>query len=103
MSIKITRVIYPHIVKQYETVEQLVNENGYNEFYNARRQELIDFGVNLNDSSVYLESLSEDGFEGILTMVFENQESYDAYFATVVQEENFKMPIFIEDAEEHLI
>ena len=102
MSIKISRVIYPHIVKQYESIEQLVSENGYTDFYEARRQELVDFGFDLNDQNRYHEELSEDGFEGTLTMHFDSQEHYDAYLASVSELHEHKFPIYIEETDSHL-
>ena len=35
MLIKISTVFYPHIVKEYTSVEQFYTENGYEEFYSS--------------------------------------------------------------------
>lgn len=105
MSIKRTKVFYPHIVKQYESISALVSENGYDDFYAAIRQEIADAGIDLSNEVVYKEQLSEDGFEGIVTVVFASQSDYDAYFAvaSVNTFEGLAKPIFVEEVEDHII
>jgi hypothetical protein len=74
---KHTVIFYPHIVKQYESVEQFIAENGYEDYVGAKRSEIVTFGFDPNDTSRYLESLSEDGFEGKTTVVFDSEEHYN--------------------------
>lgn len=102
MSIKRTKIFYPHIVKQYESIAQLVSENGYDDFYAAIRQEVADANIDLNDSAVYRETLSEDGFEGIVTVKFESQEAYEAYVESCELHEGRKRPIYVEESDNHL-
>ena len=105
MSIKRTKVFYPHIVKQYESISALVSENGYEDFYASIRQEVADAGIDLSNEVVYKEQLSEDGFEGIVTVVFASQADYDAYHAvaSVNAHEGMVQPIFVEEVEDHII
>ena len=100
--IKRTKVFYPHIVKQYESVDQFVSENGYADFYAAVRAEIVATGISLTDASRYAESLSDDGFEAVATVVFADQAEYDAYLASVV-ERTERSPIFEEESDAHLI
>lgn len=106
MSIKTTKIFYPHIVKEYDTVEQFVSENDYTDYYVSMRQGLVDFGMDITDSSKYVESLSEDSFEGMLTLVFSDQAEVDSYLA-IATEANVtalhRSPIFEETSDDHLI
>lgn len=104
MSIKRTKVFYPHIVKQYDSISALVTENGYDDFYAAIRQEIADAGIDLTNEAMYKEELSDDGFEGIVTVVFASQADYDAYFAVANSATHTdKQPIFVEEVEDHII
>ena len=100
--IKRTKVFYPHIVKQYDSVEQFITENGYADFYAAMRAEITAAGINLADASKYAEALSDDGFEAVATVIFDDQAHYDSYLASVA-EQTARAPIFDEVVEEHLI
>jgi hypothetical protein len=102
--IKRTKVFYPHIVKQYDSVEQFVSENGYADFAAALKAEITSVGIDVTDSSRYVEALSDDGFEAVATVVFADQAEYDTYLAGVAEEHSgIKTPIFEEESEEHLI
>jgi len=102
--IKRTKVYYPHIVKQYDSVEQFITENGYADFYSAVKAKVEAAGITLTDSTRYLESLSDDGFESVVTVVFTDQAQYDAYLADTLSDSNdMRTPIFEENVEEHLI
>jgi len=106
MSIKTTKVFYPHIVKEYDSVEQFVSENDYTAYYTAMRQGLVDFGIDINDPSKYLESLTEDSFEAVLTLVFTDQAEMDSYLeiaASRNEAESHRSPIFDEEIDTHLI
>ena len=100
---KVTKIFYPHIVKQYDSVEQFVTENSYAEFYAALRAEIESAGVNLSNASQYAEALSDDGFEAVTTVVFADQAQYDSYLAIVAEHGDKRAPIFEENIEEHLI
>ena len=96
---KHTTIFYPHIVKQYETIEQLVSENGYDDYWNAKLEELAQLGFDTADaSSVYL-GLSEDGFEGVSTVVFASQADWDSKQSITHERDysNMKKPIFEEE------
>ena len=41
MSIKRTKIYYPHIVKEYASVEEFVTENNYTEFYDNQKSTLV--------------------------------------------------------------
>ena len=102
--IKRTKVFYPHIVKQYDSVEQFVSENGYADFAAALKAEITSAGVDVTDASRYAEALSDDGFEVKATIVFADQAEYDAYLAGVAEEHpDVRAPIFEENVEDHLI
>ena len=106
MSIKTTKIFYPHIVKEYDTVEQFVSENEYTDYYTAMRQGLVDFGLDITDSSKYVESLSEDSFEAVLTVVFSDQAEVDSYLAFAIEKNEVELhrsPIFEEQSTAHLI
>ena len=106
---KHTVIFYPHIVKQYESVEQFIAENGYEEFAASRHEEIGIFGFDINDTSRYVESLSDDGFEGKTTVVFDSEEHYNHCIGLITgREVNVsKKPIFEEhflgESTEHLI
>lgn len=78
MSIKISSVFYPHTVIEYLTVEQFIEVNGYKEYY-AAANALQDRHIDRSDPAVYQEGLSDDGFEAIVTILFEDEASYQAY------------------------
>lgn len=100
MSIKISTVFYPHIVKEYTSVEQFYTENGYEEFYSSIN-EVQDRHIDRSDTTIYQESISEDGFEAIVTVSFANNADYEAYNADLQANEanvaNAKQPIYRED------
>lgn len=103
MSIKITKVFYPHIVKEYADIASLITENGYDDFY-AQGRAILSNHIAIDDESVYREATTEDGFEGVYTIVFETQEAYDAYFAeaSALYETELKHPIYDELVDTHL-
>jgi hypothetical protein len=97
MSIKFSTVFYPHIVKEYTSVEQFRTENGYNEFYTAAN-EIQARHIDITDTSVYQEAISEDGFEAICTAYFEDDAAYEAYHADMIAiTPGMKQPIYKED------
>ncbi|MDC1446368.1 hypothetical protein N8344_00185 [bacterium] len=96
MSIKFSTVFYPHIVKEYTSTEQLIAENGYEEFY-AAANEIQARYLDITDPSVYQEAISEDGFEAICTVYFEDDAVYEAYHADMsVIVTGIKQPIYRE-------
>lgn len=103
MSIKKTKIHYPHIVKEYESVAQLIEENGYSDFHAAMLAGLTQFGIDVNDETQYKESLSDDLFEAIATVVFPSEEEWNTYDQSIESDPEFKMPIFVEDSEDHII
>lgn len=97
MSIKISTVFYPHIVKEYTSVEQFYTENGYEEFYSSTN-EIQDRHIDRSDSTIYQEGISEDGFEAIVTVSFASSEEYEAYHADLQANiSDSKQPIYRED------
>lgn len=101
--IKRTKVFYPHIVKQYDTVDQFIAENGYADFYAAVRAEIEAVGIQLTDATRYSEALTEDGFEAKATIVFADEAEYNAYVAGCGTHDSLRTPIFEENVEDHLI
>lgn len=96
MSIKFSTVFYPHIVKEYTSTEQLIADNGYEEFY-AAANEIQARYLDITDPSVYQEAISEDGFEAICTVYFEDDAVYEAYHADMsVIALGIKQPIYRE-------
>ena len=108
---KHTTIFYPHIVKQYETMDQFVTENGYDDYYAAKHQELEELGFDINDSTKVFEGLSEDGFEAITTIIFESEADWNAKQPITQNRETeysgMKKPIFEEefvgDSDQHVI
>mgnify|MGYP006883110269 CR=1 FL=1 len=97
MSIKFSTVFYPHIVKEYTSIEQMVADNGYEEFY-AAAIEIQARYLDITDTSVYQEAISEDGFEGICTTYFEDDAVYAAYLADMQAiASGIKQPIYREE------
>jgi len=97
MSIKFSTVFYPHIVKEYTSIEQFRTENGYNEFYTTAH-EIQARHIDVTDTSVYQEAISEDGFEAIVTVFFESDAAYEAYNADMIAfAPDAKQPIYKED------
>ena len=106
---KHTTIFYPHIVKQYETIEQLVSENGYDDYWNAKLEELAALGFDKTDTTKVYLGLSEDGFEGVSTVVFASKTEWDSKqsFTEGKTYDSMKKPIFEEEfvgeSTEHLI
>lgn len=104
MSIKKTRIHYPHIVKEYDSVEQLISENGYTDFYNEIIAGMVAFGIDVDDETQYKEALSEDLFEAVSTVIFASEEAYAEYEANTPECNPLtKAPIFIEESEDHIL
>ena len=104
MSIKKTTIFYPHIVKEYESVEQFLSENSYGEYYNEVTAGLVSVGIDMNDETQYKESLSDDLFEVIATIVFPNEAAWEAYLAGKENENrSLRAPIFEEESEDHIL
>lgn len=97
MSIKISSVFYPHIVREYATVEEFREVNGYEEYYAAANL-IQDRHIDRSDSNVYQESISDDGFEAIVTILFEDEAACEAYHAEMESIYDFsaKMPLHID-------
>lgn len=106
---KHTVIFYPHIVKQYGSIDQFVTENGYEDYIAKKREEIGIFGFDLTDSTRYAESLSEDGFEGKTTVVFDSEAHFNECIASITGRgyEDLKKPIFEEEfvgeSNEHLM
>jgi glutaredoxin 2 len=106
---KHTIIFYPHIVKQYDSIAQFITDNGYEDYVESKRSEIVTFGFDLNDTSRYIESLSEDGFEGKTTVVFDSEEHYNLCIDLVRGNASniSRKPIFEEEflgeSTEHLI
>lgn len=97
MSIKFSTVFYPHIVKEYTSIEQIIADNGYEEFYAAANEIQLRY-IDITDPSVYQEAISEDGFEAICTTYFEDDAVYEAYNAAMaVIAPGVKQPIYREN------
>lgn len=97
MSIKFSTVFYPHIVKEYTSVEQFRTDNGYDEYYTAAN-EIQARHIDITDTTIYQEAISEDGFEAIVTVFFENDAAYEAYHADMTAiTPGMKQPIYKED------
>jgi len=104
MSIKRTKIYYPHIVKEYASVEEFVTENNYTEFYDNQKSTLVSAGIDVSDDTKYKEILSEDSFEVIVTAVFPSQEVRDEYLVTLEEvKPSLRKPIFVELTDEHII
>ena len=50
--IKETKLFYPHIVKQYDEVNQMISDNNYTSYYNMMRQVLTDAGIDIANNTV---------------------------------------------------
>jgi hypothetical protein len=104
MSIKKrTKVAYPHIVKEYNSIEQFISENEYDSYYEAVRSEISAAGIDLSNEAEYKEALSEDSFEVIATVVFPDEATWNAYVASCEQHPGLRKPIFEENIEDHII
>ena len=103
--IKETRLFYPHIVKQYDNLGQMISENNYTPYYDMIKQLLNDVGVDTSNSAQYQEALTEDKFEAVVTVVYPDNDSVIAYDTAIAsQMENFSnpQPIFEEVVTDHL-
>lgn len=95
---KHTVIFYPHIVKQYESVEQYITENGYEAFVEQKYSELENnIGINRDDSTRFALELSEDGFEVVMTIGFADENDWMTNGATIINEYDMKRPIFQEE------
>lgn len=98
--LKKTQVFYPHIVKQYESVNDFITENGYDEYYAMKKQNLVDNGIDHTDSTRYQEAITADGFEASVTVTYDDEAQYQAVIAGTYEAD--KLPIFEEDSTDHL-
>ena len=103
--IKETKLFYPHIVKQYDNLGQMISDNNYTSYYDMVKQVLVDAGIDTSDNAVYQESLTDDKFEGIVTVVYPDADAITAV-ETALQSnmESFSnpQPIFEEVVTDHL-
>jgi hypothetical protein len=102
MSIKNTKIFYPHIVKEYGSVAQFVSENNYTAYYNEMRAGIAAFGIDLDDETQYQEALSADMFETIATIAFADEASALNYASNAPEVNVSVLPIFSEESDEHL-
>lgn len=103
--IKMTKLFYPHVVKQYDNLDQLISENNYSDYQAILKNSLTNQGMDISDSSVYQEALTDDKFEAIATIVYPDQATRDAAVAEVQSNsESFTgaCPIFEEEVTTHL-
>lgn len=104
MSIKNTKIFYPHVVKEYASVEQFITENDYTEYHDALKATLVAAGIDISDETKYKETLSADSFEAVATIVFPSQEARDEYLASFgAPDAALRTPIFVEETEDHII
>ena len=103
--IKETKLFYPHIVKQYDNVGQMISDNNYTSYYDMVKQVLVDAGIDTSDNAVYQESLTDDKFEGIVTVVYPDADAITAVESALQSNmESFSnpQPIFEEVVTDHL-
>lgn len=103
--IKETKLFYPHIVKQYDNLGQMISDNNYTSYYDMVKQVLVDAGIDTSDNAVYQESLTEDKFEGIVTVVYPDADAITAVESALQSNmESFSnpQPIFEEVVTDHL-
>ena len=103
--IKETKLFYPHIVKQYDNLGQMISDNNYTSYYDMVKQVLVDAGIDTSDNTVYQESLTDDKFEGVVTVVYPDADSITAVESALQSNmESFTnpQPIFEEVVTDHL-
>jgi hypothetical protein len=103
--IKETKLFYPHIVKQYDNLGQMISDNNYTSYYDMVKQVLVDAGIDTSDNAVYQESLTDDKFEGIVTVVYPDADAITAVESALQSNmESFSnpQPIFEEVVTDHL-
>ena len=103
--IKETKLFYPHIVKQYDNVGQMISDDNYTSYYDMVKQVLVDAGIDTSDNTVYQESLTDDKFEGIVTVVYPDADAITAVESALQSNmESFSnpQPIFEEVVTDHL-
>jgi hypothetical protein len=104
MSIKKrTKVLYPHIVKEYNSIEQFISENEYDDYYTVIRSEIAAVGIDLSNESQYKEQVSDDGFEVVATIVFPDEATWNNYVEGCEPHTDLRKPIFEENIEDHII
>ncbi|OUU21136.1 MAG: hypothetical protein CBB97_16670 [Candidatus Endolissoclinum sp. TMED37] len=103
--IKMTKLFYPHVVKQYDTLDQLISENNYSDYQAILKNSLTNAGMDVSDSAVYQEALTDDKFEAIATIVYPDQATRDSAVAEVESNSasfSGACPIFEEEVTTHL-
>lgn len=104
---KHTTIFYPHIVKQYESVDAFVSENGYEEFRDANDVMLSEMGFDPADETKVKRALTDDGFEVVITLVYDSEAHFNEK-QPIANDHHFEMkkPIFEEqffgDSDMHL-
>lgn len=103
--IKMTKLFYPHVVKQYDNLDQLISENNYSDYQAILKNSLTNAGLDISDSAVFQEALTDDKFEGIATVVYPDQATRDTVVAEVESNSasfSGACPIFEEEVTTHL-
>lgn len=101
--LKISKTFYPHIVKKYDTVEQMITENGYDDFTSLNETALTNVGIDITDPTKFQKALTEDGYEGRVTIVYEDEATRTSVMNSLASSlESVKSPIFEEETENHL-
>ena len=103
--IKETKLFYPHIVKQYDNLGQMISDNNYTSYYDMVKQVLVDAGIDTSDNTVYQEALTDDKFEGVVTVVYPDADAITAVESALQSNmESFSnpQPIFEEVVTDHL-
>ena len=95
MSIKISTIFYPHIVKEYDSIEQFIADNDYTEYEAKLREIMSDIPFQV--------SLSEDNFEAIVTVEYETEEQRGSISEQIESATQLlRRPIYEEDISNHL-
>jgi hypothetical protein len=96
---KHTTIYYPHIVKQYESIEQFVADNGYDDYYAKKMEELQAIGIDRNNAEEFKWGLSEDGFEAKVTITFASVAEWESKQEIITNRvyNDMKKPIFEEE------
>ena len=56
----------------------MISDNNYTSYYDMVKQVLVDAGIDTSDNTVYQESLTDDKFEGVVTVVYPDADAITA-------------------------
>ena len=78
-----SRIVYPKKLKQYTTVEEFVQTNNLQSYYDAVISGVTAIGLDPSNTAHFNTALTNDNFCGIFSILIESPEKEDDFIAHV--------------------